>query len=145
MKDPSGHHVVKELIKKADIIIEPHRPGVLEKLQLGPSDLFKINPRVILLRITGYGQTGPDSMRPGHDLNYISTSGIVPLINKPGEFQFPANFLADFVSVSLGITGVLGALALREKSQEGGVVDCSLAGGCTYFAQAMIQTRNEGA
>lgn len=72
------------MICSADIVIDPYRPGVLERLKLGPTDLYKINSRVILLRVSGYGQNGPLALRPGHDLNYISISGILPLINKPG-------------------------------------------------------------
>lgn len=92
--------------------------------------------------MTGYGQTGSKSLRPGHDLNYIGASGIMPLINREGEYQFPANFLADFVSASMGITGVLGALHLRDNSGEGGVVDCSLSRGCTYLAQNIIRMKD---
>lgn len=95
---------------------------------------------MILLRVTGYGQTGPESLRPGHDLNYIGSSGVMALINREGEYQFPSNFFADFVSASMGITGVLGALHLRDKSGEGAVVDCSLARGCTYLGQNMIKS-----
>ena len=68
-------------MKDAQVVIDPYRPGVLEKLGYGPDDLFKINKGIILLRVSGYGQSGPLSMKPGHDLNYISVSGIVPQIN----------------------------------------------------------------
>jgi alpha-methylacyl-CoA racemase len=88
--------------------------------------------------VSGYGQTGANKLRPGHDLNYLSVGGILPLINQKGEHQFPGNYFADFVSASLGITGVLGALHRRLQSGEGAMVDCSLADGCTYFAQNMI-------
>ena len=92
-----------------------------------------------MLRVSGYGQKGPLALRPGHDLNYLSVGGIIQLINKEGESQFPSNYLADFVSASLGITGTLAALQEREKSGVGKVVDCSLADGCTYLAQNMIK------
>lgn len=86
---------------------------MLEKLKLGPKDLYEFNKRVILLRVSGYGQSGPMSLRPGHDLNYLSVGGILPLINKEGENQFPSNYLADFASASLGISGTLAALEER--------------------------------
>lgn len=60
--------------------------------------------------MSGYGQTGERALRPGHDLNYLSVGGIIPILNKIGEYQFPSNFMADFVSASLGITGTLAAL-----------------------------------
>ena len=62
-------------------MIDPYRPGVLEKLGFGPDDLFKINKSIVLLRVSGYGQEGELMKRPGHDINYISVSGIVPQIN----------------------------------------------------------------
>jgi alpha-methylacyl-CoA racemase len=138
-KDPHQLSQLKELIKTSDIVIDPFRPGVLEKLKLGPKDLYELNKRIILLRVSGYGQTGTNKLRPGHDLNYIGTSGILPLINSE-DCQFPSNYLADFVSASLGITGVLGALTVRERSGEGGVVDCSLTDGCTYLAQNILNS-----
>lgn len=63
-----------------------------------------------MLRVSGYGQSGEMSLRPGHDINYMAVAGIIPLMNKQGEYQFPTNFMADFVSSSLGITGTLAAL-----------------------------------
>ncbi len=84
--------------------------------------------------MTGYGQSGEMALKPGHDLNYIASSGILTLINEPNtQLQFPANYLADFVSASLGIVGTLRALSHRKLSNEGSVVDCSLAGGCSYL------------
>jgi len=75
------------------------------------------------------------SLKPGHDLNYIASSGILKLINPNNKnLQFPANFLADFVSASLGITGTLTALRNRFKNQQGLIIDCSLAGGCAFLA-----------
>jgi alpha-methylacyl-CoA racemase len=84
LKNKEHFQLIKLLISKADIIIDPYRPGVLEKLKLGPKDLFEINKRAILLRVSGYGQNGPLALRPGHDLNYLSVGGIIPLINKEG-------------------------------------------------------------
>lgn len=80
-KVPKEKRTIEELIANSDIIIDPFRPGVLEKLNLGPEFIFKINKKAILLRVSGYGQSGPMSLKPGHDLNYISASGIVPMIN----------------------------------------------------------------
>lgn len=89
-----------------------------------------------MLRVSGYGQSGPLALRPGHDLNYLSVSGIIPLINpKNGVPQFPTNYLADFVSSSLGITATLSALLISKQTGIGRVVDCSLTNGAEYLAQ----------
>lgn len=80
--------------------------------------------------------------RPGHDLNYLSKSGIVPLINednKNGIYEFPTNYLADFVSCSLGITATLSALIISKATGMGRIVDCSLTDGCTYLSH-LIKT-----
>jgi alpha-methylacyl-CoA racemase len=90
--------------------------------------------------VSGYGQSGSLSLRPGHDLNYLSISGILPLINNPGQFQFPTNYMADFISASLGITGTLAALEERAKTGLGKVVDCSLAHGAIYLAQHLLHS-----
>ena len=96
-------------------MIDPFRPGILEKLKLGPKDLWAINPKLIFLRVSGYGQSGPLALRPGHDLNYLSYSGILPLINlNSSHLEFPTNFLADFVSSSLGVTATLAALRITK-------------------------------
>lgn len=89
--------------------------------------------------MSGYGQDGPLSRKPGHDLNYISESGIMPIINgnKSNVYQFPANFLADFVSSSLGITATLTALTISRKTGFGYIVDCSLTHGVKYLADVV--------
>lgn len=105
--------------------------------------MYKLNPKVILLRVTGYGQSGEMALRPGHDLNYIASSGILNLMNGQRDaLQFPANYVADFLSASLGISGTLLALINRRKSQEGCVVDCSLTGGCSYLTNLISKDKN---
>ena len=77
LKDKSHLIKLQQQLKTTDIVIDPFRPGVLEKLGLGPKNLFEINPRIIMLRVSGYGQKGPMSLRPGHDLNYLAVGGIL--------------------------------------------------------------------
>lgn len=116
----------------------------MEKENLGPEQLYTINQKIILLRVTGYGQQGDMSLRPGHDLNYIASSGILQSINASGsseKMQFPSNFLADFVSASLGIANTLKALKLRKSTEVGYVVDCSLAGGCSYLTSMVKSSK----
>ncbi len=76
--------MLSKLISQVDIVIDPLRPGVLEKEGFGPEDLAKINPKLVFLRVTGYGQKGSMALRPGHDLNYISLSGMLNIMNKQG-------------------------------------------------------------
>ena len=77
LKQPGGVGVVKDLCANADILIEPYRPGVMEKLGLGPEPLMSINPRLIYARLTGFGQSGSLAQRAGHDINYLATSGVL--------------------------------------------------------------------
>lgn len=77
LKHSSGIEVVKQLCKDADILLEGFRPSVMEKLGIGPDVLLRLNPGLIYARLTGFGQTGPLSMRAGHDINYLAISGIL--------------------------------------------------------------------
>ena len=77
LKHPSGVEVVHKLCCQADVLIEPYRPGVMEKLGLGPDTLFKDNPRLVYARLTGFGQSGPLARRAGHDINYLATAGVL--------------------------------------------------------------------
>ena len=77
LKQPSGVKVVKDLCTRADVLIEPYRPGVMEKLGLGPGDLLGVNPRLVYARLTGFGQSGPLAMKAGHDINYLAISGVL--------------------------------------------------------------------
>jgi len=77
IKSPEGREVVLRLARQADVLIEPFRPGVLEKLGLGPEVLLASNPRLIVARLTGFGQTGAYAKMAGHDINYIAASGVL--------------------------------------------------------------------
>jgi crotonobetainyl-CoA:carnitine CoA-transferase CaiB-like acyl-CoA transferase len=77
MKNPVAIQVFKKLLTKADILLDPFRPGVMEKLGLGPRELHEINPRLIFARLSGFGQTGPSAMAAGHDINYLAISGVL--------------------------------------------------------------------
>ena len=77
LKQPQGVKVVQDLCRRADVLIEPYRPGVMEKLGLGPDSLLRTNPRLLYARLTGFGQSGPLAQRAGHDINYLATSGVL--------------------------------------------------------------------
>ena len=92
LKKPEGAQILKKLCNKSDVVIEPFRSGVMEKLGLGPKDLMQDNPGLIYARLTGYGQDGPYSKMAGHDINYLATSGILSRLGKslgPIYLQFP--------------------------------------------------------
>lgn len=89
IKSTEGQELVKKLSKSSDVLIEPYRPGVMEKLNLGPNILLKENPRLIYARLTGFGQTGPLAQRAGHDINYVAISGVLSLLGKSNEPPTP--------------------------------------------------------
>ncbi|KAG2227517.1 hypothetical protein INT45_002202 [Circinella minor] len=135
MKDPLAIPVIRELLKKGDILLDPFRPGVLEKMGLGPDILLKENPRLIIARLSGYGQSGAASKVAGHDINYISIAGALEMIGRKGDKpMFPLNILADFAGGGLMcVMGILMALMERIKSGKGQVVDANLTSGTSYL------------
>ncbi|OYV24254.1 MAG: carnitine dehydratase, partial [Mycobacterium sp. 20-66-4] len=97
LKSDEGRELVLGLIAKADVLIEGYRPGVTERLGLGPQDCAKVNDRLIYGRMTGWGQAGPRSQQAGHDINYISLNGILHAIGRAGERPVPPlNLVGDF-------------------------------------------------
>ncbi len=87
LKHPDGIKIIKKLCKSADVLLEGYRPGVMEKLGLGPEVMLGLNPRLIFARLTGYGQNGSLSSRAGHDINYLATSGILSVSILPRFFS----------------------------------------------------------
>jgi alpha-methylacyl-CoA racemase len=88
-KEPQGQDVIRRMCNKADVLIDPFRPGVLEKLNLNPVDLMKENQKLIVARLTGYGQNGPMSQVAGHDMNYLSLSGLLSLFVSSADHPKP--------------------------------------------------------
>ncbi|CAG7701517.1 unnamed protein product [Allacma fusca] len=142
MKHPEGRLIVQKLASKADVLLDPFRPGVLEKLKLGPADLMTDNPRLIYGRISGFGQTGPISLDAGHDINYLSLSGVLSRFGKKDEPPFPVNLIADFAGGGLACAfGILMALFERQTSGKGQVVDSSMTEGAAYVGSFFFKTR----
>ncbi|CEP13646.1 hypothetical protein [Parasitella parasitica] len=136
LKNPAAIKTLLELFKTADVLLDPFRPGVMEKLGLGPDVLLKQNPRLIYARLSGFGQSGPRSHVAGHDINYLAISGVLSLIGRQGENPFfPVNILADFAGGGLMcVMGILMALIERSKSGKGQIIDANLTAGSSYLA-----------
>ncbi|KAI8096716.1 CoA-transferase family III domain-containing protein [Halteromyces radiatus] len=146
MKNPASIQLFKSLITKADILLDPFRPGVMEKLGLGPSVLLEINPTLIFARLSGYGQTGSSSMAAGHDINYLAISGVLEMLGRKGEAPaFPMNLLADFAGGGLMcVMGILIALYERSRSGKGQIVDANLTSGTAYLNSFPYLMRQQG-
>ena len=112
LKDPAGRETVLRLVDQADVLIEGYRPGVTERLGVGPADCHARNPRLVYGRMTGWGQDGPLAQQAGHDINYISLTGALHAIGRAGERPVPPlNLVGDFGGGSmLLVVGVLAAL-----------------------------------
>ncbi|AEF38848.1 CaiB/BaiF CoA transferase family protein [Hoyosella subflava] len=139
LKSDSGRAVVRELAGNADVFVEGYRPGVAERLGIGPDDLLGINPRLIYGRITGWGQDGPLAPRAGHDINYAAISGGLDLLGRAGDPPTPpANILADFAGGGMLLAlGVLAALHERQNSGKGQVVDAAMVDGAALLTTFM--------
>ncbi|KAI0011140.1 CoA-transferase family III domain-containing protein [Xylariaceae sp. FL0662B] len=135
LKSPGGVELVKQLARTADVIIEPFRPGVLEKLGLGPEVLCAINPRLIYGRMTGFRRDGKYASMAGHDINYLAVSGVLFMLGRKGEKPHPPwNILADFAGGGATLfQGILLAVISREKTGKGQVVEANMADGANYL------------
>ncbi|GAT68337.1 carnitine dehydratase [Planomonospora sphaerica] len=137
LKSPEGVAAFKELAAHADVVIEVFRPGVAERLGIGPDDLHAVNPRLVYGRMTGWGQDGPLAPTAGHDIDYIAISGVLSMLGRAGEKPTPPiNILGDFAGGGLMLAyGVLLALIERERTGAGRVVDAAMVdGAATLFA-----------
>lgn len=131
LKSPAGVETVLKLVDQADVLIEGFRPGVMERLGLGPDVCAKRNPKLVYGRMTGWGQEGPLASAAGHDINYISLTGALHTIGRKGEAPVPPlNLVGDFGGGTMYlIMGVLAALVERQSSGKGQVVDTAMTDG----------------
>ncbi|MFT4194935.1 CaiB/BaiF CoA transferase family protein, partial [Ottowia sp.] len=131
LKDPAALALVMELIGQADALIEGFRPGVMERLGLGPEACLAHNPRLVYGRVTGWGQDGPLSQVAGHDLNYISITGALHAMGRAGQAPTPPlNVLGDYAGGSLYLAfGLLAAILEARGSGQGQVVDAAMVDG----------------
>jgi alpha-methylacyl-CoA racemase len=131
LKDPAGAAAVLSLVDSCDALIEGFRPGVAERLGLGPAECLARNPRLVYGRITGWGQDGPMGQDPGHDINYIGLSGALHGIGPAGgDPVVPLNLIGDFGGGGMLLAvGVLGALLSARTTGQGQVVDSAMVDG----------------
>ena len=146
LKSDEGRALVLKLVAKADVLIEGYRPGVTERMGLGPEDCAKVNERLIYGRMTGWGQTGPRSKQAGHDINYISLNGVLHAIGRVNERPVPPlNLVGDFGGGSMFLLlGILSALFERQTSGKGQVVDAAMIDGSSVLVQMMWGMRALG-
>jgi len=131
LRNAEGVKIVLELIKTADVLIEGNRPGVAERLGVGPKDCHTVNPELIYGRMTGWGQAGPWAKRAGHDINYIGITGALHAMGKAGEPPTPPlNLVGDYGGGSLFlVAGILAALHSAKTTGKGDVVDAAIIDG----------------
>jgi alpha-methylacyl-CoA racemase len=131
LKSEKGVQTLHKMIEQADILFEGFRPGVMERLGLGPEDCLQLNPKLIYGRMTGWGQTGPLAKAAGHDINYISLTGALYAMGRPNENPVPPlNLVGDYGGGTMFlVTGILAAYIEMQKSGKGQVVDAAMTDG----------------
>ncbi|VVO80290.1 CaiB/BaiF CoA transferase family protein [Pseudomonas fluorescens] len=138
LKQPEALEVIRSLLQDYDIVLEQFRPGVMERLGLGYEALKAINPRLIYVSITGYGQTGPYKDRAGHDINYLALSGLASYTGRADTGPLPLGMqVADVAGGSLhGVIGLLAAVIARQQTGQGQHLDVSMTD-CAFSLNAM--------
>lgn len=141
-----GLDMALDLIERADVLLEGFRPGVTERLGLGPDVCAARNPGLIYGRMTGYGQFGPMSQEVGHDINYVALSGVLSMVGRQGQPPTPPlSLVGDFGGGGMLLAlGVLGALVERQRSGLGQVIDASMTEGAALLGTAFFGFRQNG-
>lgn len=146
MKRPEGRDVVVKLCAKADALIEGFRPGVIERLGIGPDVLWQTNPKLVIGRMTGFGQEGPWADRAGHDIDYIALAGALHAYGRKGQAPTPpVNVVGDFGGGGMFLAfGVVSALLEAKTSGKGQVVDAAMVDGAAYLMGMVYGMRSAG-
>lgn len=147
LTSPAGTALARRLIDGADVLLEGFRPGVMERLGLGPEEFTTSNPALVYGRMTGWGQDGPLSRTAGHDINYLALSGLLRAIGRPPDRPVaPLNLVGDYGGGSMFLVmGVLAALLERTRSGRGQVVDAAMADGIAVLSTPLLAQRALGA
>ncbi|XP_058057044.1 alpha-methylacyl-CoA racemase [Anopheles bellator] len=143
LQKPKAIEMVRSLCRRSDVMIEPFRPGVMEKLGLSPATLLRDNPRLIYARLTGFGQTGSHAARAGHDINYVALSGVLSLLGRAASKPYaPINLVADFAGGGLMCAfGILAAIVERHRSGKGQIVDNAMVEGAAYVGSWLFRSQ----
>jgi alpha-methylacyl-CoA racemase len=147
LKRPEGQALILDLVCTTDILVEGFRPGVAERLGVGPSEAMSRHPRLIYARITGWGQTGPLAAAAGHDINYIALTGALAAMGAPGRPPDPPlNLVGDFGGGGmLAVVGILAALFERGVSGRGQVIDAAMIDGTSLLSTMFFELLASGA
>lgn len=143
LKDDADHKVARALVASSNALIEGYRPGVMERLGLGPDPCLKDNPKLVYGRMTGWGQDGPKSRLAGHDYNYIATSGALWYASQPGQPpQTPATLVGDIGGGALYlVAGILAGLLRAHSTGKGTVVDAAIVDGSAHMMTLLMSMR----
>ncbi|MBV9661427.1 MAG: CoA transferase [Acidimicrobiales bacterium] len=146
LKTPGGRETILRLAEGADALIEGFRPGVMERLGVGPDECLGRNPKLVYGRATGWGQTGPYAASAGHDINYIALSGTLAMIGREGDRPVPPlNLVGDFGGGGMFLAfGIVCALLEADRSGEGQVVDAAMVDGAAVLATMMYGFKGVG-
>jgi alpha-methylacyl-CoA racemase len=146
LQEPAGRDAALALIARADMLVEGFRPGVMERLGLGPAPCHKLNPRLVYGRMTGWGQTGPLANAAGHDINYIALTGALHAIGRPGEAPPPPlNYVGDYGGGAMLLAvGLLAALHEARASGRGQVVDAAMTDGAALLSSLFYGMKAAG-
>lgn len=146
LKTDEGRNSALELISHADAVIEGFRPGVMERLELGPDVCLQANPALVFGRMTGWGQEGPRAKEAGHDINYISLAGALSMFGSPDRPpEAPLNLVGDYGGGAMFLVmGVLAALLSAQKSGKGQVVDAAMTDGTASLLSLFIALKQSG-
>jgi alpha-methylacyl-CoA racemase len=150
LKSDEGASIVRRLAARADGLIEGYRPGVMERLGLGPDQILEANPKLVYGRVTGWGQDGPLAQEAGHDINYIAITGLLHGIGPKERPIVPGNYLGDYAGGGLMLAfGMVAALLAVQRGARGQVIDAAmsdgaaLVGALTYGLRAAGHWRDE--
>lgn len=145
LKQPHAVQTLLDLVAHADVLVEGYRPGVAERLGVGPAACHARNAKLVYGRVTGWGQDGPLGQVAGHDLNYIALSGVLAAIGPPDKPAIPLNLLGDFAGGSMYLVfGILAALFERQTSGRGQVVDAAMVDGIASLMTSLFTKRQAG-
>ncbi len=146
LKDTENLATLRRIVEHSDVFVEGFRPGVAERLGIGPDEFLGFNPRLIYARMTGWGQSGPLAQRAGHDINYIAVAGALEPIGHAGQRPVPPlNLIGDFAGGGMLMAlGILAALQERQHSGRGQVVDAAMVDGASLLMTCIHGMRDLG-